>query len=83
MYNHLHIDEKWFYMMKTKQNYYLLPEEQEPDRKCKSKRYIQKIMFMAAVAQPRWIVLKKQWFNGLIGIWAYITKEPAKRNLKN
>ena len=39
MYDHVHIDEKWFYMTKTKQNYYLLPEEQKLDRKCKSKRH--------------------------------------------
>ena len=38
---------------------------------------------MAAVARPRWIPSKKMWFNGLIGIWPYVKKEPAKRNSKN
>ena len=43
-----------------------------------------KLMFMAAVARPRWIASKKQWFNGLIDIWhIHHIKVPAKRNSKN
>ena len=83
MYDHVHIDEKWFYMTKFNCKYYLLPEESDPDRKCQSKRFFNKVMFMAAVARPRWIPSKKMWFNGLIGIWPYVKKEPAKRNSKN
>ncbi|MCL7027161.1 hypothetical protein MKW94_011355 [Papaver nudicaule] len=30
MYNVIHTDEKWFYMTKTTENYYLHPEEEEP-----------------------------------------------------
>lgn len=30
MYNIVHIDEKWFYMTKKSENYYLLPVEEEP-----------------------------------------------------
>ncbi|XP_041995652.1 uncharacterized protein LOC121745762 [Salvia splendens] len=37
MYNVVHIDEKWFYMTKTSDRYYLLPDEVEPYRACKSK----------------------------------------------
>ena len=83
MYDHVHIDEKWFFLSKTKRNYYLLAEEPIPDWKCKSKRYIDKVMFMAAVARPRWIAHSKKWFDGLIGIWPYVKKEPALRNSKN
>ncbi|XP_058211657.1 uncharacterized protein LOC131323836 [Rhododendron vialii] len=35
MYNYVHIDEKWFYMTKEAERYYLLPEEEEPHRTCK------------------------------------------------
>ena len=49
MHNRIHIDEKWFYMSKTSQKYYLHPEEKEPFRSCKSKRFIAKIMFLAVI----------------------------------
>lgn len=32
--------------------YYIHPNEKEPSRTCKSKRFILKIMFLAAVARP-------------------------------
>ena len=54
MYDYVHIDEKWFYMTKINTNYYLVPGETPPHRTCKSKRYITKVMFMCAVARPRW-----------------------------
>lgn len=54
MYNSVHIDEKWFFMTKEAERYYLLPEEHEPLRTCKSKRFITKVMFLAAVARPRY-----------------------------
>ncbi|XP_042003721.1 uncharacterized protein LOC121752680 [Salvia splendens] len=34
MHNVVHIDEKWFYMTKTSDRYYLLPDEIEPYRSC-------------------------------------------------
>ncbi|KAF7153301.1 hypothetical protein RHSIM_Rhsim01G0178000 [Rhododendron simsii] len=53
MYNYVHIDEKWFYMTKEVEVYYLLSEEEEPHHTCKSKRFIPKVIILAAVAQPR------------------------------
>ncbi|XP_057775471.1 uncharacterized protein LOC130994446 [Salvia miltiorrhiza] len=44
MHNVVHIDEKWFYMTKTSDRYYLLPEETDPYRACKSKRFITKVI---------------------------------------
>ena len=38
---------------------------------------------MAAVAQPRYDPHRKTMFNGKIGIWPFVTHEPAKRNSKN
>ncbi|XP_042065346.1 uncharacterized protein LOC121808839 [Salvia splendens] len=52
MHNVVHIDEKWFYMTKASDRYYLLPDEDEPYRACKSKRFITKVMFMCAVSRP-------------------------------
>ncbi|XP_057775233.1 uncharacterized protein LOC130994215 [Salvia miltiorrhiza] len=83
MYNTIHIDEKWFYLTKTKDRYYLMPDEVEPYRTCKSKRYIEKIMFMCAVARP---IIDEDGtiiFDGKLGIFPFTTTEPAQRNSKN
>lgn len=82
MYNYVHIDEKWFYITRQQQRFYLLPEEDTPYRACQSKRFITKVMFMAAVARPRYDPHRKTTFNGKIGIWPFVTHEPAKRNSK-
>ena len=49
----------------------------------KSKRFITKVMFMAAVARPRFDFNKKHLFDGKIGIWPFVTQEAAKRNSRN
>lgn len=79
----IHIDEKWFYITRTKQTLYLAPDEPEPQRICKSKKFIGKVMFLAAVARPRWDHSRNKWFNGRIGIWPFVTKEKALRSSKN
>ncbi|KAH0641978.1 hypothetical protein KY290_033580 [Solanum tuberosum] len=70
---------------KKSERYYLLPEEHEPDpyRSCKSKNFIPKVMFMAAVARPRFDENGIELFFGKIGIFPFVVKEPAKRNSKN
>ncbi|XP_074315028.1 uncharacterized protein LOC141651206 [Silene latifolia] len=83
MYYVVHIDEKWFFMTRCSQKYYLLPDEMEPQRTCKSKRFITKIMFMGAVARP---VISKDGtvlFDGKIGIFPFSVIVPAKRASKN
>ncbi|XP_057770715.1 uncharacterized protein LOC130990503 [Salvia miltiorrhiza] len=52
MHNTVHIDEKWFYITKSAQRFYLTPEEIEPHRTCKNKKFITKVMFMCAVCRP-------------------------------
>ncbi|KAH7835801.1 hypothetical protein Vadar_029964 [Vaccinium darrowii] len=83
MYNYVHIDEKWFFMTKESEQFYLLPEEPEPLRTCKSKRFITKVMFLAAVARPRFDSTGTETFSGKIGIFPFTYKEPAKRSSKN
>ena len=48
MYQHIHIDKKWFFLMKQKQKYYLLPDEKPPVPTAKSKLLIQKVTFLCA-----------------------------------
>ncbi|WCJ29059.1 hypothetical protein M5689_010721 [Euphorbia peplus] len=83
MHNIIHIDEKWFFMSKKKENYYLLPDEDEPIRTCKSKNFIGKVMFLAAIARPRYDAQGNELFSGKIGIFPFITLEPAKRTSAN
>ncbi|KAK9705788.1 hypothetical protein RND81_07G081800 [Saponaria officinalis] len=83
MYNVVHLDEKWFFMTNTTEKYYLLPDEMEPHRTCKSKRFITKVMFMAAVARPIFSNQGSVLFDGKIGIFPFTYEEPAKRASRN
>ena len=60
MFDYVHIDEKWFYMTKVKKTYYLVVDEEPPERAVKSKNFIQKVMFMTAVARPCWDHISKK-----------------------
>eukprot|EP00171_Calliarthron_tuberculosum_P000550 IDg550t1 len=79
MYDYVHIDEKWFYMTKVNANFYLVPGETPPHRACKSKRYITKVMFMCAVARPRWDSHANRHFDGKIGIWPFIFQRACEK----
>ncbi|XP_028065655.1 uncharacterized protein LOC114268654 [Camellia sinensis] len=83
MYDYVHIDEKWFYVSKEVERYYLLLEEEEPQRCCKSKCFITKVMFLATVAWPQFDENKNEEFSGEIGIWPFTYKELVKKNSKN
>ena len=83
MYNIVHIDEKWFYMTKKMEKYYLLPEEDVPHRTCQSKNYITKVMFLAAMARPRFDEEGNETFSGKIGVFPFVTLQPAIRRSKN
>ena len=83
MYDVVHIDEKWFNMYKGNENFYIVPGEEEPERSTQSKKYIGKIMFLCAVARPRYDYHKKNFFDGKIGIWPFVVEEAAKRTSKN
>nr|GMC46915.1 Transposase, Tc1-like protein [Ipomoea batatas] len=67
----------------TSQKYYLLPEEDEPYRTCKSKKFITKVMFLCDVARPRFDLERNEMFDGKIGMFPFVYKEPAKRRSKN
>ncbi|KAJ0035496.1 hypothetical protein Pint_25039 [Pistacia integerrima] len=83
MENIIHVDEKWFYMTKQSEKCYLLPDEDEPLRTCKSKTFITKVMFLAAVTRPRFDESGNELFSEKIGIFPFINKEPARRSSKN
>ncbi|XP_042012039.1 uncharacterized protein LOC121760437 [Salvia splendens] len=73
----VHIDEKWFYMTKVSDMYYLLPDEDEPYRSCKSKRYITKVMFMCVVSRPQFGMDGQATYDGKVGIFPFTEVLPA------
>ncbi|XP_042051289.1 uncharacterized protein LOC121796523 [Salvia splendens] len=83
MHNVVHIDEKWFFMTKATDRYYLLPDEEEPYRSCKSKRFITKVMFMCPVCRLCFGEDGDVIFDRKIGIFPFTTKEQAQRKSKN
>jgi hypothetical protein len=54
MENIIHLDEKWYYATKKGGTYYLLPGEEEPYRTVKNKNSLGKVMFLTAIAKPRY-----------------------------
>ncbi|KAK1681306.1 hypothetical protein QYE76_042154 [Lolium multiflorum] len=81
--NMVHIDEKWFIMTKERNTYYLHPEEPKPLRTVKNKNSIGKVMFLTAVARPRYGEDGGVTFDGKIGTWAFVQEIPAAKKSKN
>jgi len=70
-------------MTKNSMNYYLAAGEEEPHRTCRSKNFICKVMFLCVVARSRFNSNGNETFDGKIGIFPFVTKEPAKRRSAN
>jgi hypothetical protein len=79
----VHIDEKWFHLCQDGEGYLLVADEEEPVRYTKHKSYIGKVMFLAAVARPRWDYHEHKQWDGKIGIWPIGNYTKAKRNSVN
>ncbi|CAN0308406.1 unnamed protein product [Discosporangium mesarthrocarpum] len=68
----VHVDEKWFNLMKGGKKVHLQPDEEVPKPPwVLNKGCILKMMFLAAVARPRKLS-NEVWFNGKIGIRSVI-----------
>ena len=83
MYNVIHADEKWYYRTRSTQKFYCAPGEERPRRTCKSKNYIEKVMFFGGQSRPWFNEQNECTFDGKIGIYAFVTVEPAKRKSRN
>ncbi|GJN21230.1 hypothetical protein PR202_gb08691 [Eleusine coracana subsp. coracana] len=53
LFDHVFIDEKWFFFTQNSAKYYLLLEKDDPHRTSKSKNYILRLMFLCVTARPR------------------------------
>ena len=83
MMDHIHMDEKWFFLSWQKERYLLLPEDKNLKWCVKSKSHITKVMFLCAIARPHFNPCANSWWDGKIGIWPIGDWEPAKRASKN
>ncbi|KAH9191839.1 hypothetical protein AeNC1_006185 [Aphanomyces euteiches] len=97
MENYVHVDEKWFFLKMAKCTFYGLPDKAPPARHTKNKNFItkvyndidrmielnSKVMFLCAVAKPRWDSDNSEWWDGKIGCWPLTHKIAAVRSSKN
>lgn len=83
MHDQIHIDEKWFYLKEGKLNAIIAPEEDMPFRNVQSKRFITKVMFLCAVARPRFDEHGNVLFDGKIGFWGFTEETAAQRTSKH
>lgn len=82
MYDRVFIDEKWFYICMKNSRFYLGATEKRPHRTARNKNYITKVMFLCAVARPRYCPTTKSWWDGKLGIWPFVEQQPAQRSSK-
>ena len=82
-YNKVHIDEKWFNLSKDGKKYILVLGEAAPKQHVQHKKFISKVMFLCAVAHPRWDTTKKAWWDGKLGMWPIGYYDVAQRSSVN
>lgn len=70
-------------MIKKSTNYYLLPEEDELHRTCKSQNFARNVMFLVSITRPKFDVESDETFSGKIGVFSFVTKELARRSVVN
>ncbi len=79
----IHLNEKWFYIMDDNQKYYITEFEEKPHRTTKHKRFVAKVMVLCAVARPRFDPDTGRFWDGKIGVYAFVVEHIAQRNSVN
>jgi hypothetical protein len=85
-FDEIHVDEKWFFITPITQRLYLSEREAReslPKRRVKHKSHILKVMFLAAVARPRFNDAGECVFDGKLGFWPVVAQVQAQRNSVN
>jgi hypothetical protein len=70
--NIIHSDEKWFNGTKKNMTMYMHPDEEDPLRTVPNKNSIHKVMFYSAIGRPRFDAEGRCYFDGKLGIWAFV-----------
>jgi hypothetical protein len=82
-YQHVHVDEKWFFLTEQQMRVYLAGDEDVPLRVTQKKSDVMKVMFLAAIARPRYNDDGVCTFDGKIGIWPFVERKAAQRTSVN
>ena len=80
-YDTIHVDEKWFYLVKEGTKYILVHDEDPPELSVYNKNSIIKVMFLCALAWPKQVD-HSTYFDGKVGIWPVCCMKPAQRTWK-
>ncbi|RHY66333.1 hypothetical protein DYB38_007634, partial [Aphanomyces astaci] len=73
----------WLNADKDRRKVYLVPGETPPQRTWKSKRFIPKVMFLAAVSRPRFDHDRGVLFDCKVGMWPFVEYVPAVLNSRS
>jgi hypothetical protein len=81
-YDTVHVDdEKWFFLSESQLRIYVAAtgEEEVPTRACQNRNHIIKVMFLCAIARPRFNANGECVFDGKIGMWPFVERVEAAR----
>ena len=68
LYDFIHVDRKWFYLMRDRQEFFMADEEIAPQCGVCHKGHITKVMFLCAVVCPHYNTATKTWWDGKLKI---------------
>lgn len=75
MLDRVDIDEKRFYITRSTQSHIIIPGATIPNRTCKHKSHIEKVMCLTVVAHPRQNPSVGEWWDGKVETWFFISKK--------
>ena len=76
----IHLDEKWFFLTREKEQYLLLLDKKNPKCCVKHKSHITKVL--CDVVRLRFNPPANSWWDGKLGIWPIGDWEPVKQKSK-
>ena len=71
MHDHIHLDEKWFFLTRQKEWYLLLLDKKNSKHCIKHKSHTTMVMFLCAVVRPCFNPCVNSWWDGKLGIWLF------------
>ena len=82
-YDSVHVDEKWFFISEKQLRFYIAMDERPPERNAQNRDHLIKVMFLCAIARPRFNAAGDCIFDGKIGMWPFVEQTVAQRRSVN
>ena len=79
----VHVNEEWFFISEEVLRLYIAQGEVVPTRSVQNKEHMIKVVFLAAVARPRYDPEGECTCDGKIGMFPFIDRVASKRTSKN